>query len=339
MYMTSLHLFNIDTLKTEFQSILKIQYDVQVHKKIIQEKLDELKKIYNDLVKTNTKKIFLFCLDAFYFQYKTLMIEMDNLSKTSSLINNRIYGDYYKLYSIILLQTAETNIDVRGLSSEFAKKYPVYKDLEPFYEYKSSYIIDIHADILKLVNFLYTHYSGKEKNINGYNQTTKVGMSINSFMQTLEYENTLLREQIGLYVSYITFFHLSHAGYLTKLSLKIQGFQKEIEEEIMVNHRGGGPGGGGGGGSVLEDVQDLTNTEIGELLMLSEEEPTEIEKLLRDSEAALESGSAVIQEFEKTELDKEETPRIALVPEAEWVDRPEVEDTIPAEISENPPEN
>jgi len=310
---------------------------VQLHKKIIQEKLDELKKIYNDLVKTNTKKIFLFCLDAFYFQYKTLMIEMDNLSKTSSLINNRIYGDYYKLYSIILLQTAETNIDVRGLSSEFTKKYPVYKDLEPFYEYKSSHIIDIHADILKLVNFLYTHYSGKENTINAYNQNTKVGMSINSFMQTLEYENTLLREQIGLYVSYITFFHSSHTGYLTKLSLKIQGFQKEIEEEIMVNHRGSIANEGvsvGGASDVLKDVQDLTNSEIGELLMLTEDEPTEIEKLLRDSEAALESGSTVIQEFENA-VDKEEPPRVDLVPDAEWVDRPEVEDTIPAEISEN----
>jgi len=332
--MTSLHLFNIDTLKSDFQSILKLQYDIQTYKKTIQEKLDELKNIYNGLVKNNTKKIFLFCLDSFYFQYKTLTIEMDNLSKFSSLINNRIYGDYYKLYNIVLLQTSESNVDVRGLTSDFTKKYPVYKDLEPFHEYKNSLIIDIHADILKLVNYLYNHYSGKEQNIHGYNTNTKVGMSINSFMQTLEYENTLLREQIGLYVSYITFFHSSHAGYLTKLLLKIQGFQKEIEEEIMVNHRGGGPG-VGSGDSVLEDVQDLTNPEIGELLMLSEEEPSEIEKLLRESEAALESGSAVIQEFEKTELDKEETPRISLVTEAEWVDRPEVEDTIPVEISEN----
>jgi hypothetical protein len=226
---------------------------------------------------------------------------------------------------------------VRGLSSEFTKKYPVYKDLEPFYEYKSSHIIDIHADILKLVNFLYTHYSGKENTINAYNQNTKVGMSINSFMQTLEYENTLLREQIGLYVSYITFFHSSHTGYLTKLSLKIQGFQKEIEEEIMVNHRGSIANEGvsvGGASDVLKDVQDLTNSEIGELLMLTEDEPTEIEKLLRDSEAALESGSTVIQEFENA-VDKEDPPRVDLVPDAEWVDRPEVEDTIPAEISEN----
>jgi hypothetical protein len=338
--MTTLHLFNIDTLKTNFQSILKTQYDIQSHKKVIQEKLNELKTIYNGLVKTNTKKIFLFCLDSFYFQYKTLMIEMDNLSKFSSLINNRIYGDYYKLYNIILLQTAESNVDVRGLMSDFTKKYPVYKDLEPFYEYKNSCIIDIHADILKLVNYLYTHYSGKEQNIHGYNTNTKVGTSINSFMQTLEYENTLLREQIGLYISYITFFHSSHSGYLTKLSLKIQNFQKEIEEEIMVNHNGVGSGGGGemeGESTVsLEDVQELTDSEFGTFLNLPEDAPTEIEILLRESEAALESGENIIHEFEKEEKDS------SIVNEESVDQIPERSEDKPSEISQNaevPPEN
>lgn len=319
--MTSLHLFNIDTLKSDFQSILKLQYDIQTYKKTIQEKLDELKTIYNGLVKTNTKKIFLFCLDSFYFQYKTLMIEMDNLSKFSSLINNRIYGDYYKLYNIVLLQTSEANVDVRGLMSDFTKKYPVYKDLEPFHEYKHSLIIDIHADILKLVNYLYTHYSGKEQNIHGYNTNTKVGMSINSFMQTLEYENTLLREQIVLYVNYITFFHSSHNGYLTKLSLKIQNFQKEIEEEIMINHRGVGDS-----NTELGDIQDLTSSE--ELLVLKEEcAPTEIEQLLRESEEAVESGEVIIQEFEKTESSNEPEDNICVKTQ---VENPQIDD-IPQE--------
>jgi hypothetical protein len=196
--------------------------------------------------------------------------------------------------------------------ADFTKKYPVYKDLEPFHEYKSSCIIDIHADILKLVNYLYTHYTGKEQNIHGYNTSAKVGSSINSFMQTLEYENTLLREQISLYVNYILFFHSSHTGYLTKLSLKIQKFQKEIEEEIMINHRGGGGDGGGGDGGggdggggayipELDDFQDLTSSEIGAFLSLSEDEPTEIERLLRESEVAIKSGEIVIQEFETTQ--------------------------------------
>jgi hypothetical protein len=72
------------------------------------------------------------------------------------------------------------------------------------------------------------HYLGKEKNINTHSTTTRVGTSITSFMQTLEYENVLVREQITIYVNYLAFFHNSQREYLDKLLLKIQTFQKEI---------------------------------------------------------------------------------------------------------------
>ena len=160
--MTSLYLFNLDKLKSDFQDILKTQLDVQMHKTVIVKQIQDLKGVYNDLVKTNTKKIFLFCLDSFYFQYKTLVIQMEDLCKHVTHINNRMYGDYYKLYNIILLQTAESNIDVRSAITEFHKKYQPYKDLEPFHEYKMSDIMSLHADILKLMNYLFQHYSGKE---------------------------------------------------------------------------------------------------------------------------------------------------------------------------------
>ena len=236
--MTSLYLFNLEKLKSDFQDILKTQLDVQTHKAVIIKQIQDLKGVYNDLVKTNTKKIFLFCLDSFYFQYKTLVIQMEDLCKHVTHINNRMYGDYYKLYNIILLQTAESNIDVRSSVTEFHKKYQPYKDLEPFHEYKMSDIMSLHADILKLMNYLFQHYSGKEQNVMSYSDNTKVGMSITSFLQTLEYENTLLREQIGLYVNYLTFFHNSQKIYLTKIYEKIQGFQQEIETEILVNRHG-----------------------------------------------------------------------------------------------------
>jgi ATP-dependent Clp protease protease subunit len=45
------------------------------------------------------------------------------------------------------------------------------------------------------------HYLGKEQNIQSHTTSTRVGSSIISFMQTLEYENTLVREQIAIYVN------------------------------------------------------------------------------------------------------------------------------------------
>jgi len=234
--MTSLHLFNMDRMKSDFQNILQLHVDIKANKINIDEKINHLKILYQNLVKTNTKKIFLFCLDSFYFKYKTLVIESDNLSKFTSLIHNRMYGDYYKLYNIILTQFNDSGIEFPGLFSEYSKKYPAYKDLEPFHEYKMSDVIAIHSDILNLINCHYKHYLGKEQNINTHSTATRVGTSITSFMQTLEYENVLVREQITIYVNYLTFFHNSQREYLDKLLLKIQTFQKEIEEEIFIHY-------------------------------------------------------------------------------------------------------
>ena len=279
--MSSIHLFNMDVLKNEFQEILKLQYEIQTRKTAILDKLQDIKGVYSNLVKTNTKKIFLFCLDSFYFQYKTLLLETEDFCKFVILINNRMYGDYYKLYHIILMQISDLNMDTQGLFTDYSKKYAPYKEIEPFREYKISYIIDLHIDILKLVAFMYSHYSGKEKNISEYTDNTHVGSSITSFMQTLEYENTLLREQIGLYVNYIRFFHASQKGYLTKLFQKVVVFQKEIEDNILVNYRGLHPPGATAieNGETAKEVPPTNDS-----IIVTTHEPTEIEILLRESE-------------------------------------------------------
>lgn len=299
--MSSLHSFNIDRLKNDFQSILILQNEILTKKKVLAEKLAELKIIYNDLVKRNNKKIFLFCLDSFYFQYKTLMIEMENLSRYISLINNRMYGDYYKLYHIILLQTTEASI--QPLMAEF-KKYPSYKDLEPYYEYKMSDIIKIHADILRVIHYLHTHFVDKEQSISKYQDTPHVGNSITSFIQTLEYENTLLHEQIGLYINYISFFHVSQTQFLKKLFERIQGFHMEIENDILSNHSSTLIK----EQSSLQDVSDTISTapSLDSFFMLkSQEVPSEIELLLCQTEEILDQGEEI---FSKWKLDLDTDP-------------------------------
>jgi len=160
---------------------------------------------------------------------------MDNISRFVSLINNRMYGDYYKLYHIIILQCGQFNIDTREISAD-SKKYPNYRDLEPFHEYDLDHIVGLHGDILTVLTQLFVHYSNKEQSITGYNDTANVGISIVNFIHTLEYENTLLREQVSLYVGYVAFFHNSHSAYLTKLSSKIHVFYREIEDDILNNN-------------------------------------------------------------------------------------------------------
>jgi hypothetical protein len=304
--MSSLYLFDIEKLKSEFQGILQTYHEIIKKRKTLAVKLAELKTTYQDLVKHNTKKIFLFCLDSFYFQYKTLILEMDHLSRSVASINNRMYGDYYKLYHIILVQLSESNHDLRTIETDH-NKYTPYKDLEPFHEYKMSDIISIHADILKLMNYLYTHFIKKSQTIVDYNNTARGGISITSFLHTLEYENTLVREQIGLYTSYIGFFHASQKKYLSKLFSKVQEFYTEIEDDILANHQH------------RQSTAAIDTKQLEEFYTLAEEDPTEIELLLCATENLLDmddeyvgNNSELIDGIDITEQGSQENEAVAV---------------------------
>jgi hypothetical protein len=228
------HAFDIDKLKTDFDNIITLKKEIAKVKSVVIEKLLQLKSQYNDLIKMNSKKIFLFCLDSFYFQYKTFAIEMEHIDRFRSLINNRMYCDYYKLYNIIITYIKDNRTDL-SIDELELKTYPVYKDLEPFQEYKLDDIRDIHNNILLLINRLYLQSTGKTDVIEHYNENHRVGFSISNFLNTLEYENRLLREQISLYLNYVSFFHISQKRQLNRLFIRMQDFYREIDDNININ--------------------------------------------------------------------------------------------------------
>ena len=252
------HTFTIEKLQTEFSEIIHLYKDIQNQRIEIQEKLGQVKEIYNELIKNNNKKIFLFCLDAFYFQYKVLNIEMDNLNRFTALINNRMYGDYYKLYTIMITKTAHyictdcsgldsagssKPVDSAGSSKPVDSTNPIcltkiispYNDLEPFHEYPIADTQSLHQDIIIIIEKIFEYYTKKNQEIHDYNMN-KIGISIDSFINTLEYDNNLIQEQLQLYVNYTSFFHKTQIEYLSKLANKIVVFHSEIDEDMLSNN-------------------------------------------------------------------------------------------------------
>jgi len=232
--MTHNHAFDIEKLKTDFENIITLKKEITKVKIVVSEKLSQLKIQYNELVKANGKKIFLFCLDSFYFQYKTFAMELEHIDRFRSLMNNRMYCDYYKLYNIIIsfVKDNRKDLDIDELE---LKSYPVYKDLEPFQEYKIDDIKDIHSNILLLINKLYLQLNCKVDSVDNYSENHRVGFSISNFLNTLEYENRLLKEQISLYINYVSFFHISEKRQLNRLFMRMQEFYREIDENININ--------------------------------------------------------------------------------------------------------
>jgi hypothetical protein len=279
--MSQIHSYQIEKLKTNFNNLITIKKEIAKVKLILADTLNQLKSVYNDLIRTNTKKIFLFCLDSFYFQYKTFVLEMEHIDKTRTLVNNRMYCDYYKLYNLICAYIKENKSEI-SLSDLELKTYPAYKDLDPFLEYKIEDIRALHDNILHIIDTLYLQTQTKSDDIVSYSDKRHIGFSISNFLNTLEYENRVLKEQISLYVNYMSFFHISQKKQLNRLLVKIQEFNKEVEENIHINS--------------MFSIEDITSEKRLDSFIIHDEN-VRIESILQDSEFIMENSDSLIRKL------------------------------------------
>lgn len=228
------HAFKMDKLKNNFDGILTLKRKVLQTKSEIHERLQKVKKMYTELMKQNTKKVMLFCLDAFFFQYKSFMMEIENIEKFRVLLNNRMYCDYYKLYTLIIQYFKDHSIEIDNDDLN-AKTFPVYKELEPSQEYKLEDVKGIHASILYLINTLHMKSAGQRNTITGYSDDSKIGYSISNFLNTLQYENLILQEQTNLFLNYLAFFHISQKKQLKRVLSKLEDFSNEMDNNLHNN--------------------------------------------------------------------------------------------------------
>jgi hypothetical protein len=294
--MTSIHLFHIESLKGAFQNNIQTLCSVLEKHNFVQLKLKELKQNYDTMVQNNKKKIFLFCLDSYYFQYKTLLLETENIDKYISMIKNRMYGDYYKLFSIIVTEMSPLMKLEEFVTKQ--QKYIPYKEIEPYFEYPQNDLLELHQDILKLLNVLHKEYLQKEKKTIENNKSG--GLYVENFIQTLNYENNTFKEKILLYVGYLQFYHKLQEKYLSGLFRRVDLFYKEIEENIIVN---------GNMGSSIEYKQQIdTYLKNAEIIETQEESNKPIHNDNEEQKKEEENIQVTIEEKETkvVEIQKEE---------------------------------
>ena len=59
---TNTHKYNIEKLKNDFDNIIALKQEIAKTKSVVAEILNQLKSVYNDLLKSNSKKIFFYNL-------------------------------------------------------------------------------------------------------------------------------------------------------------------------------------------------------------------------------------------------------------------------------------
>jgi len=226
--------YKIDKLLKNFENIIILNEKIEFERNAMKSKLSKLKDMHSDMSKSNSRQIFLFCLDSFFFQYKTFSMELENLNKFALMMKNRMYCDYYKLYKLITKYISENkeelHIDLQG------PLLPIYKDLEPFHDYGIDNIRLVYKQMLECIKQMYNVVVEKEATIKEYTVNTHAGYSISNFVNTLHHDNHVLKAQIELYVNYISFFQLSQQKQIKRLFQSYSDFDVDIESNLNSDH-------------------------------------------------------------------------------------------------------
>ena len=224
-------------LKTDFNNIINVRTTVKNIFDILQIRIDKLKILYAEFIKTSKNQMFVFGLDSFHFQSKLIDIEYDDMKRLFLAINNRMYCEYFKLYKIII-EYITTNInDTKITEIVKVNTYPVYKDLEPFKEYKFEIILDIHENILNLLSIIISTLNNKENELLLHKNKQSIGLNIDNFITTFNYNIIVMREKIVMFITYIEFFHKLHTKYLKRFANKIQLMYSHINNDIQFDER------------------------------------------------------------------------------------------------------
>jgi len=144
-----------------------------------------------------------------------------------------MYCEYFKLYKIIVSYVIENVTDKKILENIKGNNFPVYKDLEPFKDYKFEITLEIHENILVLLNSINSIINNRENELSIHKSKQLIGLNIDNFVYSFNYEIILMKEKVNLFLSYIDFFHKLHTKYLKRFSKKIQLMSTHINSDIQ----------------------------------------------------------------------------------------------------------
>jgi hypothetical protein len=258
----------ISQLKMNFGDISDIRTQVKSFFEILQLRINKLKLFYSDFIKNNKSELFVFGLDSLHFQCKLIDIEYDDMKRLFLAINNRMYCEYFKLYKIIVSYISENTFDKKIMELIKVNNFPVYKDLEPFKEYNFETILEIHENILLMLNATIGYLEGKEHELSFHMVKKNIGLNIDNFISSFSFDIIVIREKINLFITYIEFFHKLHTKQLQRLSNKIQLMYSHVNKDIRFDEeiefdkkKNNGTKGNKNSGLIVDQSSD-TDTDI-----------------------------------------------------------------------------
>jgi hypothetical protein len=175
-----------------------------------------------------------FGLDSVHFQNKLINLESEGISRVYAYIDNRIYGDYYKLFTMMkdFLKESLEVAQFRKIKEYHHQQYPVYKDLEKFKVYEFDIVNNIHHDIVSVIGQMHSVYRENDAHINENKKKLYSGMNIDNYIINHQHLNDKIQMTTQLYSNYLSVYHEYHRDMLANFLEKIDLFYNQINKHI-----------------------------------------------------------------------------------------------------------
>ena len=226
---------DIAQIKKKFDNLLILRADICAIFDILKSKVEVLQKIYLDLVKSHAHKSYVFGIDSFHFQNQLIETEYLNLNKTFQSIDNRVYCEYYNLYSMIKKYARNDIKDEKLIkSASFNHKFAAYKHLDKDSSYDIKTIKEMHLAIAGCITELESLHTAREAELRNDRHQSDLGLNIDNLVYTEMFINHMMKAKIDMFYRYLEVFNEHHVKYFTRLLLKTKLHMGIVNEDIMI---------------------------------------------------------------------------------------------------------
>ena len=231
---------SIPKVKEQFATLTARRGELLDLFKEITTDISKINKLYVDLVKTHHSKDHLFGLDSFRFQTQMVEMEYENINKVFHCVENRRYGEYYKVYKYVH-EYAIHDIKYSKIIDKLAHcHYPVYKDLEPFKEYEFETLREMYSTTTDTITDLLEYLNVKAMKMVNDKEQLMMGIHIDNIVNSDQFTITLLTERIAMYLNYLEVINKHHTKYISRLISKCKQTIDIFKEDIQFKHHENG---------------------------------------------------------------------------------------------------
>ena len=271
-------MYELNILKDNFNEIKTIRRGILELIKNLENKIIRLKTIYTDLLHNNKHLNNDTSLDTLYFQTKLITVELDNTNYIFKLIDNRIYGDYYKLYKNMIKYINKSEFDKKIKQLTSTDKYPEYNDLKLDIIYEFNITIDVHDNILKILEVLLDELSIKKNNYENEKYKSKSGINIDTLLHKINHTILVFEQDISLFNKYLLVYNESHKKYLNRFMIKTKLFYGQVNSDIKLEETS----------ASIANLNTITDTSDNIIFLNNNEEET-IRNIITETSSELDS--------------------------------------------------